>query len=509
MSDADAPILPDIRVVPGVTTEELVDGPDDEDEKYPSVSPTITAVRQGLRALSNWQTRWPPLDQDENLRVPPELLRQTIDELTERLTDNYPFFHPAYAGQMLKPPHPTATIAYFLAQQINPNNHALDGGPATAAMEREVVAQLAAMFGYDPAATLGHLTSSGTIANLEALWVARSLHPDRAIAFSAEAHYTHRRMCEVIGARSVEIAADPSGRLDLADLAAKLATEQIGTVVATAGTTALGAVDPIDQVLPLATAHAARVHVDAAYGGFFALLKDEQAGGDPCSSALRLSPPASAAFAAIARCDSVVVDPHKHGLQPYGCGSVIFRDPTVGRFYRHDSPYTYFTSDELHLGEISLECSRAGAAAAALWATLRCFPLESDRGLGPVLQRTRAAAQTWADLIRGSDRLRLVVEPELDILAFYPLPADGDRRVSRVSALTQRVFATGMADRSFYLAKLVAEPALLAGHDLVWDEPTVTVLRSVLMKPEHLAAVPRLHESVLAVLAKASDATPP
>ena len=61
-------------------------------------------------------------------------------------------------------------------------------------------------------------------------------------------------------------------------------------------------------------------------------------------------------------------------VQPFGCGAVLFRDPSVGRFYQHDSPYTYFTSDELHLGEISLECSRAGAAAAALWLTFRLLP---------------------------------------------------------------------------------------------------------------------------------------
>ena len=81
------------------------------------------------------------------------------------------------------------------------------------------------------------------------------------------------------------------------------------------------------------------------------------------------------AFEAIEQADSIVIDPHKHGLQPYGCGCVLFRDPAVGRFYKHDSPYTYFTSKELHLGEISLECSRAGAAAVALWATQRLLPL--------------------------------------------------------------------------------------------------------------------------------------
>ena len=98
-----------------------------------------------------------------------------------------------------------------------------------------------------------------------------------------------------------------------------------------------------------------------------------------------LDEPARRAYAAIDQADSIVVDPHKHGLQPYGCGCVLFRDPAVGRFYKHDSPYTYFTSKELHLGEISLECSRAGAAAVALWATQQLLPLvaggEFARGL--------------------------------------------------------------------------------------------------------------------------------
>ena len=109
-----------------------------------------------------------------------------------------------------------------------------------------------------------------------------------------------------------------------------------------------------------------RVHVDAAYGGYFRLIADA------------LDEPARRAYAAMGQADSIVIDPHKHGLQPYGCGCVLFRDPAVGRFYKHDSPYTYFTSKELHLGEISLECSRAGAAAVALWATQRLLPLHPD-----------------------------------------------------------------------------------------------------------------------------------
>jgi glutamate/tyrosine decarboxylase-like PLP-dependent enzyme len=445
----------------------------------------------GLDAIAEWEALWPAFEPDETLKLLDGRAEEVLAELGERLKDNYPFFHPSYAGQMLKPPHPVAAAAYAMAQRINPNNHALDGGPATAALEREVIRDLAAMFGYNPDTSLGHLTSSGTIANLEALWIARSLHPEAAIAFSAEAHYTHKRMCEVIGARAVEIATDGTGRLDLADFRAKLQTERIGTVVATLGTTSIGAIDPLPEILALQREFHFRVHVDSAYGGFFVLL----ANGDD------LRPEDAAAFRAIALADSVVVDPHKHGLQPYGCGSVIFRDATVGRFYQHDSPYTYFTSDELHLGEISLECSRAGAAAAALWATLQCFPFAADTGLGPVLQKTRQAALAWAELIEIDSRLGLLTPPSLDIIAFYALPADGDKRSSAISALTQHVFLQTMTDPAdpVYLAKLIV-PASRLGPDVVADEPYTTVLRSVLMKPEHLAEVGRLHQRVLAAI---------
>jgi len=115
---------------------------------------------------------------EAGLRVPgKERMAQVMQEVASRLRDNYPYFHPLYAGQMLKPPHPIARAAYALATWINPNNHALDGGRASSAMEKEAVAEIAAMFGWQ--AHLGHLTSGGTMANLEALWVAGSFIPGR------------------------------------------------------------------------------------------------------------------------------------------------------------------------------------------------------------------------------------------------------------------------------------------------------------------------------------------
>ena len=279
---------------------------------------------RGVAAVEHWQGSFSPFEPDPSLRVSDERLASVFEEFTERLRDNYPFFHPSYAGQMLKPPHPAAVFGYLTAMLVNPNNHALDGGPATARMEKEVVAQLAAMFGL--ATHLGHLTTSGTIANLEALYVARELHPGTAVAYSAEAHYTHGRMCGVLGIEGIPVGVDDAGRLDLAALDELLAAGRVGTVVATAGTTALGAIDPVHEILAIARRHGVRVHVDAAYGGFFILL----AGGEG-RAGLDAAP-----WRAIGECDSVVVDPHKHGLQPYGCGAVLFADIALASIHHSE-----------------------------------------------------------------------------------------------------------------------------------------------------------------------------
>jgi glutamate/tyrosine decarboxylase-like PLP-dependent enzyme len=399
---------------------------------------------RAVDAVASWEAGYGEFSRHPSLRIEPERFDAAFGELTERLRGNYPYFHPFYAGQMLKPPHPAAVAGYLAAMLINPNNHALDGGPATSAMEKEVVARLATMFGLDT--HLGHLTSSGTIANLEALWVARELRPGLGVAYSAEAHYTHGRMCGVLGVPASAVPADDRGRLDLGALDELLAGGRIGTVVATAGTTGLGAIDPVHEVLAIARRYGVRVHVDAAYGGFFTLLagRADRAGLDP------------APWRAIGECDSVVVDPHKHGLQPYGCGAVLFGDPSVGRLYRHDSPYTYFTSDELHLGEISLECSRAGAAAAALWLTLELLPpvAGAPGGLGEVLAAGRRAALDWSELLAESGVLALYQPPELDIVSYFPrLSRSGLAAIDEVSA---RMLAGGMNDpqRPVFLSTL-------------------------------------------------------
>src|SRR5215218_1832862 len=96
------------------------------------------------QAVAGWRE---PAPSHPALEPDPVRFEAAWAEFTERMARNYPFHHPRYAGQMLKPPHPVAIAAYTAALHFNTNNHALDGGPATSAMEVEVMRDLAAMFG--------------------------------------------------------------------------------------------------------------------------------------------------------------------------------------------------------------------------------------------------------------------------------------------------------------------------------------------------------------------------
>src|SRR5713226_3735061 len=361
-----------------------------------------------LEALKKLDTGFSELPAQESRAPGFERMAEVLTTTAERLQDNYPYFHPLYAGQMLKPPHAVARLAYALAMWINPNNHALDGGRATSAMEKEAVAEIAGMFGWKN--FLGHLCGGGTMANLEALWVAGQLHPGKKILASAQAHYTHQRISSVLQLEFESVPVDSQARMDPDALRKRLARGDVGTVVATMGTTATGSVDPLPEILALRDKFGFRIHADAAYGGYFGLVEN-------------LAERAKSAFARISEVDSIVIDPHKHGLQPYGCGCVLFRDPNVGSLYKHDSPYTYFSSAELHLGEISLECSRPGASAAALWATQKLLPLVKHGEFAQRLERGRSAALALYEKTTADDRFLTSFGPELDIVVFAPRAA--------------------------------------------------------------------------------------
>ncbi len=433
-----------------------------------------------MEALKMLDTGFSELPALESRTAGIERVAEVLNATAERLQDNYPYFHPLYAGQMLKPPHPVARLAYALAMWINPNNHALDGGRATSAMEKDAVAEIAAMFGWKN--FLGHLCGGGTMANLEALWVAGQLHPGKKILASEQAHYTHKRITGVLQLGFETVACDARGRMDINALTKRVARGDVGTVVTTLGTTATGSVDPLPEILTLREKYGFRIHADAAYGGYFVLAGN-------------LQQEAARAFARIGEVDCIVIDPHKHGLQPYGCGCVLFCDSGVGRLYKHDSPYTYFSSAELHLGEISLECSRPGAAAAALWATQKLLPLETAGEFAKGLEQGRNAAVKLFEKVRADSRFVAAFAPELDIVVFAPRAGS----VTESSVLTRKIFEAA-AEHNLHLA--VAELPILFWEENLGamrrDRETIACLRSVLMKPDHYDWVERIWELLLA-----------
>ena len=431
---------------------------------------TLALLQEALQSLDqgfqNLPSFTPAVDTNK--------LRSALLAAAERMRDNYPYHHPLYVGQMLKPPHPIARMAYSLALYLNPNNHALDGGRASSAMEKEAVAEIAKMFGWDT--HLGHLCGGGTIANFEALWISRELNPEKTIVASEQAHYTHSRLSSVLGVPFKKIAVDRRGRMDVNALEQGLKEGNIGTVVVTLGTTAAGTIDPLTDVLALRKHYDFRIHVDSAYGGYFKLANN-------------LTEETRNAFDAIHEADSIVVDPHKHGLQPYGCGCVLFRDPGVGKFYSHSSPYTYFSSPELHLGEISLECSRAGAAAVALWTTMRMLPLERDGDFAKSLQMCRHGALLLYEELKNDERVVPLFAPELDIVVW----AVRAESASESSKLARKIFEAAAA-KDLHLALSTFPRVMLESAEPVrtWDADQITCLRACVMKPEHHEWMPEI-----------------
>ncbi len=401
-------------------------------------------------------------------------IEAVLETVACRMQNNYPYHHPFYIGQMLKPPHPVAQLAYMLAMTLNPNNHALDGGRESSIMEKQVVSAIAGMFEWET--HLGHLTSGGTMANLEALWIAGQIHPDKKILASSQAHYTHHRISSVLQLKFEALASDPQGKMCLKDLKQKLTKGDVGTVVVTLGTTGMGALDPLPEIIELQTRYHFRIHVDTAYGGYYTLVDNLHKSG-------------KAIYESLNQVDSIVVDPHKHGLQPYGCGCILFKDPAVGSYYQHHSPYTYFSSDDLHLGEISLECSRSGASAVALWATQQLLPMSKNGEFAKGLARCRKAALTFYQKLLGSELFRPLIEPELDIVIWIPEA----QTATEISNRSRMIFERGAVD-NLHMALINLPQSLLQSHwpHIHFNTDTVTCLRACFMKPEHLQWLDRI-----------------
>lgn len=391
-------------------------------------------------------------------------LNTLITELQRRLGQQLPQASSGFAAHMSRPPHGLAWLAQALASALQPNNHNRDAGAACTEMELEAIAALGRMVGWPQA--VGHLCSGGTVANLEALWVARERGgAGRVVLASDQAHYCHARNARLLGLPFEALPADEAGCWDVAALTQRLARGDVGTVITTVGTTALGAVDDLAAIAALRRAHGFHWQVDAAYGGYHGVASG-------------LSAPVRAAFEALPQADVIVIDPHKHGLQPLGCAAVLYPDAAVREVFAHEAPYCYFGGEgatPLHLGQLGLECSRSGATAAALWATLQWLPPEPNGRFAAQLSQGLATAQGWHQRLRADARWQVGPAPALDIVTW--LPAGGS-----AGAASQRSQAVQAAagDLGLHLG-LVQLPARWFGRPEA--QAMVLALRAVWMKP--------------------------
>jgi len=471
-------------------------------------------LNYGINRHGQWRARYAPQDPSlypENFDVDTDKkeLQSALDELLARLEKNFPFFHPRYSAQMLKDPTIPAVLGYVLTMLINPNNHAYEGGPATTQMELEVIDDLLHLIGFERG--WGHLTSGGSLANLEALWAIRDTYKQGKVFFSVGSHLSWKKICQILNITDFkEIPVDRHYRMDLNYLESALKSNKPMMVMANFGTTGCGAIDPISDLLLLREKYGFHLHVDAAYGGYMkALLYDENSRLLPHNQVTpALSQYLYDQAQALARADSITIDPHKHGMMPYGAGSVLYRDEKLKQALLHTAPYTYHVSDKPNIGTYTLEGSRPGATAAGVWLTHRLFPLHRN-GIGLILEQTLRTAQELYDIFQSDDELVPITKPDLDIFCFYRADHGKSGALSTLNRDTMKIYhqlSVENQQAEFILSKLIIdkETAGKIAPDVVADADFMVAMRAVFIKHwmrmgKDKSYIDRLYKAVKAV----------
>jgi aromatic-L-amino-acid/L-tryptophan decarboxylase len=255
-------------------------------------------------------------------------LAQILDEVEERLLPACTHVgHPGYLGLITPSPTPAGVLADLVASALNQNPGAYSIGPGAVAIERRVVRWLCELAGYG-AGSGGQLTSGGMMANFIGLKLARDavsgdraqrvgVHEKWAVYTSEERHVSVDKAVDAVGIGRESLRALPTDgayqlRLDALEQALA-ADKRLGVrplaVVALAGTTNLGSVDPLRPIRALCDRHRMWMHVDAAYGGGM-LLSQEHPG----------------VLAGVELADSITIDPHKWFYAPLDAGAILVKD---------------------------------------------------------------------------------------------------------------------------------------------------------------------------------------
>ncbi|MCU7495289.1 MAG: aminotransferase class I/II-fold pyridoxal phosphate-dependent enzyme [Ignavibacteria bacterium] len=415
-----------------------------------------------------------------------EKLKKELADFLERSSKSLPYFHPRYMAQMVKDPSIPTVLGYVAFMLSNPNNHAYEGGPVTTEMEMEVVETMLKMTGLKTG--WGHLSSGGSLANMEALWAARDFYKEGYVYFSEVSHYSWKRICQILAIKNYkEIPADRNFRIDTEILESELKKNRAMFVMANLGSTGTGSVDEIEKLLDLKKKYNFHLHVDAAYGGFVrSVILDDNFGLIPFGKEeMEISEYTYRQLSLLGEADSITVDPHKHGLISYGAGAVLYKNEEMRSVLLNSAPYTYHKQDKPNIGMFSLEGSRPGAMAAACYLTYRVMPPVSS-GMGELIRNSLAACRKFYELVEDSARLKNLNSPDLDISCFYVNTKESD--IGAINKETLGIYkrlSVEAESPEFIISKFVIPPVLsgvvLPGYSNRNDE-NLSALRAVFMK---------------------------
>lgn len=415
-----------------------------------------------------------------------------FDDFLKRLEKQPPYFSARYAAQMLKDPSLPSIIGYVATMLSNPNNHAYEGGPVTTEMEVEVIDDLLRMCGFRKG--WGHLTSGGSLANLEAMWAVRDAYAAKSkkpgqVMFSNMSHYSWKRNCAVLGIQDFkEIHTDDQFRMDIGHLEKCLKKGRTMMVIANIGTTGCGAVDDLESLLRLRNKYGFHLHADAAYGGYARSIIYSRANRVKRWEDVRdvLGRAVYDSLRAIEKVDSITVDPHKHGAVGYGCGAILYKEERLQKVILNTAPYTYHVKNKPNLGTFSLEGSRPGAAAAACWLSHRLIPL-NEEGYGKIMTECLSAAAALFARIDAHPKYRALHTPDLDIFCFYRNPGEKKNSLKETNLRNEQIygrFSVLNPRAPFILSKFVMDKHEAKKHlsSFKMDDPQFVSLRAVLMK---------------------------
>lgn len=364
--------------------------------------------------------------------VPIEETSTTLGSLLDFIRDEVDRtgINSASAGQLGYIPggglFPSA-LADFLTDISNRYSGVSFAGPGAAAMEQTLVEWMCKLVGY-PDTAGGDLTSGGSLATLSALVTARDAHKigpqettKACVYLTGQVHHCISKALHIAGltdARKRLVPMDEYHRMDVAVLQQMIESDRKQglrpwLLVASAGTTDTGAVDPIVEISRVAKRHDMWFHLDAAYGGFFLLCEEGRE---------RLK--------GIEQADSVVLDPHKGLFLPYGSGAVLVKNRkllaesnTYHADYMQDAKHPENVSDEaLSPADLSLELTRPFRGP-RMWFPLKLFGLEPFRA---ALAEKIWLARYFHQKISGMERFEVGSEPDLSIVTYRYLPKNGE-----------------------------------------------------------------------------------